>query len=54
MENLFHFYEGISKFMETPPYTDTVCLDFPGGIYKDTPLTLPKETNPAWNKEDST
>lgn len=52
MENLFHFYEGINKFMETPPHT--VSLDFPGGIYRDTPLTLPKETNPSWNKEDST
>lgn len=54
MENPFHFYEGINKFMETLPHTDTVSLDFPGGIYKDIPLTLLKETNPSRNKAHST
>lgn len=40
--------------MEIPPHTDTFILDFPGGIYKDTSLILPKETNSSGNKEDST
>lgn len=47
VENLFHFYEGINKFMETTPHphTDIVSLDFPGGIYKDTPFFLKKPTH---------